>query len=102
MLHGIGDSFRDSAGKFLDTALGICRDTFIIIFSFHYRHHQIKRQKHSEDIEARTSALESAVFKPNESGRELLANAKGAAAGQAVDLHSNGNDSVLPDRHWKP
>lgn len=102
MEHGVLDAIRNGADKFVDKGLDLLRDTLFLVIVRRFHRHSIKRQKHSEDIEARTSSLESAVFKPNESGRELLANAKCAAAGQTVDLHSNGNDSVLSDRHRKP
>lgn len=109
MEHGILDAFRNGASKFLDAAFGICRDTFIVIFSFHYRHHQIKRQKHAEIIEARTHALESEIVELRRAAAsrgELLGKtsecAKSAAAGATVDLHSNGDDTGIRPRHRKP
>lgn len=108
MLHGISDPIRDSINKFLDTALGFCRDAFIVVFSVHYRRHQVKRQKHTEDLEARTSALESSVRKlrgeSGASGNNTVEHehSKGAAAGQSVDLHSHGAAVRVRARNGKP
>lgn len=107
MLHGIGDAIRDSAGKFIDKGLDLLRDALFLVFTVYYRRHQVKRLEHAEGIEARTSALESAVFNPDGTRRELLAEtadgcAKGASAGSAVDIHINGHDSSVRPRHRKP
>jgi len=61
MLHGIWDAIRNNADKILDNALGLLRDSFLVVFGIHYRNHILRRKAEAKELAAKHAALEEQV-----------------------------------------
>jgi len=61
MLHGIWDAIRNNADKILDNALGLLRDSFLVVFGIHYRNHILRRKAEAKELAAKHEALEEQV-----------------------------------------
>jgi len=90
MLHGIWDAIRNNADKLLDNALGLLRDTFILILGVHYRNHILRRKAEAKDYDSRHAATEEQVrelrdWMESEKGRKTD---NGGAQRETNGLHS--------------
>ena len=99
MWHEVWDAIRSNADKIFDNALGLLRDTFILVFGVYYRNHVLRRKVETEDITARHATTEEQVrelrdWMESEKRRTSQGDDSGEARGQA-----NGVDSKSDTAH---
>jgi len=96
MWHEVWDAIRSNADKIFDNALGLLRDTFLLVLGVHYRNHVLRRKAEAEELASKQSAHEEQIrqfrdWMESEKRRTPQGDDSGAQTGQenGMDSHSD-------------